>query len=430
MEKQRETYREEAYELLGELETSLLELEETPPSNPNAAELIGRVFRALHTIKGSGAMFGFDDIAAFTHEVETVFDMVRDGKIAVTEQLINLALSARDRIKVMLDGDGLPADPDETHEQKERDKSQSEIIAALRSLIPGSQIPKAPETKVPEHEDKKMETAEDAKAAALSGTETETAPSVTYRIRFHPGRDIFSNGTNPILLLNELRELGEANIVAQTDAIPLLRDYDPDACYTYWDIILTTRKGLDPIRDVFIFVENDCKIAIEVIDEEGESEEGIDYQKLGEILIARGDISTETLRQILRHQKRIGEMLIEKKVVDRGKIESALAEQEYMKKKRSIRKETFMASSIRVPAERLDALVDLVGELVTVQARLTQKAFSGNDPELLSVAEEVERLTGELRDKTMSIRMLPIGTLFNKFKRLVRDLAGELKKEV
>lgn len=429
MEKQREAYREEAYELLAELETSLLELEETPPSDQNAAELIDRVFRALHTIKGSGAMFGFDDIAAFTHEVETVFDMVRDGRIAVTKELINLALSARDCIRVMLDGSDSGSVLETQEEEESKNKSQAEVIAALRSLIPGGKVSEESEPEAARDHDKDAYETENSEQKNFESKE-EIVPSVTYRIRFHPGPDIFSNGTNPILLMNELRELGETNIVAQTDAIPLLKDYDPDACYTYWDIILTTRKGLDAIRDVFIFVEDDCKINIEVIDEDGELEEGIDYKRLGEILIARGDISTETLKQVLRHQKRIGEMLVEKKVVDRGVIESALAEQAHVKKKRSIRKEIFMTSSIRVPAERLDALVNLVGELVTVQASLSQKAFSGNDPELLSVAEEVERLTGELRDKTMSIRMLPIGTLFNKFKRLVRDLAEELKKEV
>src|SRR5512140_756540 len=98
----RQAFKEEAYELLSELETSLLTLEETPDDS----ETVGRVFRAMHTIKGSGAMFGFEDIAAFTHEVETVFDLVRKGEMAVTKELINRTLAARDRIKTRLDGDG------------------------------------------------------------------------------------------------------------------------------------------------------------------------------------------------------------------------------------------------------------------------------------------------------------------------------------
>src|SRR6266567_3214935 len=95
----RQAFKEEAYELVSELENSLLELEERPED----ADLIGRVFRAMHTIKGSGSMFGFDDIATFTHEVETIFDMVRNGKLAVTNRLVSLTLAARDQIKSMLD---------------------------------------------------------------------------------------------------------------------------------------------------------------------------------------------------------------------------------------------------------------------------------------------------------------------------------------
>lgn len=106
IDQHRQAFKDEAYELLAELESSLLELEE----NPADSELIGRVFRAMHTIKGSGAMFGFDTIAAFTHEVETVFDQVRSGTMAVSQNLVDLSLAARDRIKAMLDGDGV--DPD------------------------------------------------------------------------------------------------------------------------------------------------------------------------------------------------------------------------------------------------------------------------------------------------------------------------------
>jgi two-component system chemotaxis sensor kinase CheA len=118
----RQAFKEEAYELVSELETSLLELEE----RPDDAELIGRVFRAMHTIKGSGSMFGFDDIASFTHEVETIFDMVRNGKLEVTKRLVNLTLAARDQIKLMLDhaDDGGTGDPE----------ASAGIIAGLRAL--------------------------------------------------------------------------------------------------------------------------------------------------------------------------------------------------------------------------------------------------------------------------------------------------------
>src|SRR5512137_2013765 len=168
----RDAFKEEAYELLTELESSLLELEETPDD----MDVVGRVFRAMHTIKGSGAMFGFDDIASFTHEVETVFDMVRNGLITVSPELIGHTLAARDRIKALLDAadGGGSADPAEGER----------IVAALRRLVPS----------------RTEEASEPAAIARPSGQETSIANKVTYRIRFKPSSGIFMNGTNPLAL--------------------------------------------------------------------------------------------------------------------------------------------------------------------------------------------------------------------------------------
>ncbi len=119
-----DTYREEAHELLSELESSLLELE----GSPGDMELVGRIFRAMHTIKGSGAMFGFDEIAAFTHEVETVFDNVRHGTLPVTRDLIDLTLKVRDCIRLMLD------EPD----NKASEEMAAAILSSLRALVSGA----------------------------------------------------------------------------------------------------------------------------------------------------------------------------------------------------------------------------------------------------------------------------------------------------
>jgi two-component system chemotaxis sensor kinase CheA len=400
METQREAYRAEAYELLAELETSLLALEE----DPGNMELIGRVFRALHTIKGSGAMFGFDDIAAFTHDVETVFDLVRNGKLRVTKTLVDLTLRAGDQIRGMLDGseDGAMADTSRA----------GAITSALRELIPK---PDDPAGQVPQ--------------TALPATENEQVEK-TYRISLRPDREIFSRGANPVLLLNELRGLGECRVIAGTEAIPELEDIDPEQCHTSWDVILTTRRGVDAIKDVFIFVEDECELAIEVIDELGPEDDDAPAKRIGEILIERGAVSQQDLQEALGAQKRVGELLVDKGLVEPSRVESALAEQEQIRAVRSRHQKEEQTSSVRVPAERLDALVNLVGEMVTVQARLSQSVSSMDHSELLSISEEVERLTAELRDNTMSIRMLPIGTTFSKFKRLVRDLSGELGKSI
>lgn len=392
------TYREEAAELLAELETSLLDLEETPDNS----ELINRVFRAMHTIKGSGAMFGFDEIAAFTHEVETVFDQVRNGKLAVTKELLDLTLQSRDHISALLDASaGLGA----------VDRNQGDaIVAGLRKLLPQAGGVKKEEEPVR------------APAAAAAGEKT-------WRIRFRPNRELLLSGSNPLSLLNELRDLGACRVIAQLEDIPTLDSLNSEHCYIYWDVILTTNRGEEAIRDVFIFVEDDCEIRIVEIDA-GPDEDAGEYKKLGEILVERGDLQPDAARQVLGKQKRFGELLVEEGIVAPAKVASALVEQQQVRTVRQERAALDAAASIRVPAERLDQLVNLVGEMVTVQAHLTQVAASNNDPKFIAIAEEVERLTNELRDTTLNIRMLPIGSTFSKFKRLVRDLSRELGKEI
>jgi len=395
------TYREEAGELLAELETSLLELEDTPDDT----DLINRVFRAMHTIKGSGAMFGFDDIAAFTHEVETVFDLVRNGKMAVTKELLDLTLKSRDHITTLLAASVEGAEVDA--------EAGDALIAGLRGLVasPGDSGPE-PET---------------ALAAAPSESDGQNDLK-TWRIRFQPNRELLLCGSNPVSLINELRSLGDCLVTAHFDAVPLLDALVGEHCYLYWDIVLTTSRGEAAIKDVFIFVEDDCQISIQLIDDQAEGEP--DYKKLGEILVERGDLSPEALRQTLVQQKPLGELLVNQGAVTPDKVLSALDEQQHVRKIRQEQPAADASASIRVPAERLDQLVNLVGEMVTVQARLTQVSNTLGDAVFISIAEEVERLTNELRDTALNIRMLPIGSTFSKFKRLVRDLSRELGKEI
>src|SRR5208283_8583 len=240
---------------------------------------------------------------------------------------------------------------------------------------------------------------------------------VTYRIRVAFSSDIFETGTNLLLLIDELRTLGECSVTADTNDIPYLDVMNPEHCYTGWDVVLTTDKGINAIKDVFIFVEDRCEIKIDAI---GTDEEE-DHKKLGEILVERGDVSYEDVLQILKEKKPLGKMLVEKGITTPDKVDSALAEQQHVKK---IREKTQakeeVISTIKVPAAKLDVLLNLVGELVTVQARLAQTASVRADNDLTSIAEEVERLTAELRDNTLNIRMLPIGSTFGRFNRLIR----------
>ncbi len=397
----RATFQEEADELLAELESALLELEK----DPGDKEQIGRAFRAMHTIKGSGGACEFHDVVLFTHELETVFDKIRNNKMTATPEIIDLTLSARDQIKAMFDSYYKGGSVDEAKTR--------EILAVLQKLVPESGGRE--KTAVP---------------TTNNVRKSREASVVTYRIRFRPNPGIFSQGTNPVQLLNELRLLGPCKVVAQTEAVPYLEDVDPQACYTFWDVILTTDRGLDAIQDVFIFVKDSSELAVSVIDEEGLLEDATGYKKLGEILLERGDLTTEDLKKALQSQRKVGETLVETGVVSPAKVESALVEQQHVREMREQRHTVEAMSSIRVATDKLDSLVNLVGELVTVQARLSQTVLSQGNTELSSIAEEVERLTASLRDNAMNIRMLPIGTTFSKFKRIVRDLSAELGKEI
>ncbi|MBI5015729.1 MAG: chemotaxis protein CheA [Deltaproteobacteria bacterium] len=401
----REVFREEAGELLIELETTLLELEESP-TDP---DLVARAFRAMHTIKGSGAMFGFDDISTFTHELETVFDRVRNGQLAVTPDLVGLALRAKDVIREMLDATGCGEG-----DQEQRDA----IVAALKALA--SPRPADPPSAAP---------AAPAPAPVPASPAPSAAPGVaqTYRVRFQPRPELLRDGVDPAPLLDDLGRLGSCRVVPDTRA-PVSPSDVP--C---WTAILTTDRGLDAIRDVFLFVDDRSDVTIEVVDDGQSLDAEAGYKKLGEILVERGDVSPEDLQAVLSSQKRIGDLLEETGLVPPVAVAAAAAEQQVVREVRKKRESAVSgadASSIRVAAEKLDSLVDRVGELVIAQARLSQIAASRIDPDLVSISEEIERLAAELRDTTLNIRMLPIGTTFSRFRRLVRDLTGELGKEI
>ncbi len=383
MDEYSRVFKEEAYELLTELEAALLELEDSPED----MELIGRVFRAMHTLKGCGAMFGFENIAEFTHDIETVFDLVRNEEMKVTIELIDLTLGARDQIRLMLEesSGGEPVD-------KEKCKS---IISSLRKLMPGQKIEEhlsKPEVEPP-------------------SVPSQTSSVNTYLIHFTPDSNIFMMGTNPVYLIDELTGLGECKIFALREHIPELSMIDSELCYTGWNIILMSEKSVNDIKDIFIFVEDNCQLKIDIIDKE-------------EALKLEKKYTSEKLQE-LRHsvQQKI-EKIPEQKVREQEK--HILEPADVREKKKADEQ----ASSIRVSSDKLDKLVDLVGELVIVQARLTQTANEAKKAQLTAIAEDLERLTVELRDHTLNIRMLPIGTTFGKFKRLVRDLSKELGKDV
>ncbi len=396
-----ETFKQEAEELLTDIEECILNIE----NNPQDKDAINKLFRAMHTIKGSGSMFGFEDIAKFTHHVETCLDKVRDGEVPISKELIDLILASRDQIKAMLDGDSYDIETNDS------------IIAALNYLM---------QNPAQDH------------SVNHKNNQPVGGPG-EYLINFNAPLCIFSSGMDPAVLIEELRELGECTVELNTDNIPTITEIDPENCYFSWKINIITEKDLATLKDVFIFIESDCEITIEPVEkssdcsdckEQPEFDPDKPDPKIGDILIEHNVINNQTLGIALDKQKetkkRVGEILVGELNVDEKEIENALKEQSLIKEKtNSARQE-----SVRVPSEKLDQLINLVGELVITQAQLSQLCSSHEIADLTKPVEEVERLTGELRDSVLNIRMMPIGTQFNRFKRLVRDMSKELNKEI
>ncbi|KHK04366.1 chemotaxis protein CheA [Desulfovibrio sp. TomC] len=400
----RRAYLEEARELLSDLEASLLELEKIPDDT----DLLHKIFRAMHTIKGSGAMFGFDDIAAFTHDVETIFDRVRNGQLGVNRQLLDLSFHACDHIRALLEP-GLDQD--------------AALAAQGRTLLDGF------------HQFAGEDAAEPVVAAAQtppSAEELSGCRPLIYRLRLKPHSDMLTTGNNPLHLIEDVSALGDCRLFLHAEALPSLDVLEPEVCVVWWDCVLRTTAGRQEIADIFVFAEDECDLTIDVLDN-GCAEDGEQAHKLlGQILVERGDITPEDLKAALSVQKRLGDILTDKGLVRSTQVASALAEQsavrDLQQKPQSERQEK--TSSIRVAADKLDFLVDLVGELVIVQAQIRQAVDERGDLYLRSLAEHLERLSDSLRDSTLSIRMVPIGATFAKFRRLVRDLSAELGKDI
>jgi len=406
----RSVFMEEARELVDELEGALMGLEETPDDH----ELVDRVFRAMHTLKGSGSMFGFDEVAAFTHDIETYFDLVRSGELHVTKELVDLTLKSLDQITAMLEAGpgGSPAGGQKT----------GEISSAFRRLISDAAPPGKGRGKDGAPEEGAAVTGPASAArSALPGPD-----AATYLIRFRPSGSILLTGTNPLSLIDELRAMGECSVVAHTGDIPQLEGFDPENCYTFWDITLVTDRRIDAIRDVFIFVEDDSEITIRQIEGTCRMTEPDGRVLIGDLLVDNGSATPDAVERALSGHKRIGEALVEMGEVTPEQLERALMQQRVIEQRRAEQ----AAASVKVPSDKLDVLAELVGELVTAQSRLRRVSGSSADPELAKISEDMEKLAEMLRDNTLGMRMVPIGTTFTRFKRLVRDLAGELGKEV
>lgn len=390
-----ETFRQEAAELLETLETVLLDLGQ----RPGDSELVDAAFRALHTIKGSGAMFGFDRVAAFTHDFETAFDLIRKGKISANHEIVTVSLSARDYIRALIE------DPDATDAV-----IGDAIVAELQQLVSGG-----------------TGDAEPPQAAPVAADETQAAAEPqqagwVVEIAFVP--DILRNGTNPLGLLDELRDLGPCEVAADLDQVPHLAMLEPTHCFVRWTVTLNAPCPREAIEDVFMFVRDEMTLGITPL--EGEA-----AQPAAEPAAPAPSVAAPATAPAAPAKPAPQAPVAKAEPAAAAKPAAAKpAGEAGPEKVEHNRRQDDKGSTVRVQAERLDELMDRVGELVIAQARLSQLAHVSNDLAIKAIAEEVERLASGLRDTTMGVRMVPMGTLFGRFRRLVHDLSRDLAKPV
>lgn len=362
-------FREELRDLLESLERGLLDLK----AAPDDMGLVNQVFRDLHTIKGSGAMFGFAELAAFIHTFESVFDRIRAGDAVVTPDIIRLSLAARDEIPGLVDG---TPDPDQR---------RAGILIALAGLMQAPQEVAQPEAALPV----------EAVAVETVNADTDCPSWLTFRLV----GEAFALGARPDIILSELRELGAVGIAVDVSDVPPLDYLETGRCDMAWSAWLPASVTDAQVEDVFTFV--DALWRLERAAPEVEAEPAAEP----------APVQAVNLQAVLTPTP------IEQPQPDEKAAPVAAPQ-------------TVGSSTVRVPAERLDALMDSVGELVIVEARLTELARQSRDPALMATAEQITRLAAGLRDATMTMRMVPMRSLVGRFRRLVSELSDKLGKPV
>jgi len=337
-------------------------------SEPGDQDAIGAIFRAAHTIKGSAGLFGLASIVGFTHIVEDVLDRLREGSVAVDAALIALLLKCGDHILELVE---VVADRGETPTPAALERGE-----ALREALSAYQPMRTAVASV--------ETAE---------VTDDVAVEVLWHISLRFGTDVFRNGMDPLSFLRYLETLGQLIQVATlTDSIPPMDSWDPESCYLGFEIDLRSTASHASLNEVFDFVRDDCDVHISAVDEAPDSTQA-----------PAGEPGTQA----------------EPSLVTAAPQRLAAGEA----KSRD-------GNYVRVNADKLDELINLVGELVIASAGANLLARSCNNDPLHEASSTVSGLVEEILDGALHLRMIPIGDTFNRFRRVVRDISQELGKDI
>lgn len=424
------TFVNESRDQLVAMEDGLLRLEQDPHDSDN----LNAIFRAAHTIKGGSGVIECRFIESFTHKIENLLDRLRNGEIAVGGEMASLLLACGDHIGALLDvlAAGTPQPPVDVAAAGDALLVRLAVYDAPAATATAMAATRGPGALAEQHGEVEVEGggAVDLDAWHIS-------------VRFGPG--VLKNGMDPLSFLRYLATLGEI-IALETlpDAIPDAAAMDPECCYLGFEIRLQTRASKAEIEHVFTFVRDDCQLFIlppaskidEYIKLIGELPE--DTMRLGEILVRSGALTQAELDAGLARQAAdakgvtdgekaapIGDVLVDQRVVQKSVVEAAASRQANVAEKKAVD-----ARMIRVQADKLDQLIDLVGELVIAGASANLLAQKSRQSDLIETTSVLSRLVEDIRDSALQLRMVQIGETFNRFNRVVRDVSHEMGKEI
>ncbi|HEY1856089.1 chemotaxis protein CheA [Acidocella sp.] len=396
----RQTFFQECEEQLAELESGLTNMD----GGAADAETVNAVFRAVHSIKGSAGIFALDELVKFAHVFETTLDAVRSGRLPATPDVIKILLQASDTLSDVVRaarGDGAADD----------EKTQK-VVAALKKLIAPASEQSAP-------------AASSAKPAEAPLEALPPAEKI-WVISFKPRPELYANANEALPLLRELGRLGQTEVVLDDTTLPALPDLDPEGAYLTWTVTLHSACEETAIREVFEFVEDDCLLEIaaqgsaEAVDEGFDLGEGFEFEIFApggegvdfEIYAPDADEPAVIVEPVHAEQAAV------------GPVEAMAAKAEAGAP---------VGATIRVDLDRVDRLINLVGELVINEAMLSQRVLEAGITRASAVAmalEELEHLTREIQDSVMAIRAQPVRSVFMRMPRLVREVASQTGKQV
>jgi two-component system chemotaxis sensor kinase CheA len=409
----------EAAEQIEAIETLLLELEEQPDNR----ELLDSLFRCAHTVKGSAGIFGLHRVVEFTHHVETLLDQMRDGKVALNPTISTLLLQCNDQIKFLVD-----TAADEAADTPDQKDTRADLVVQLKSLTDAA-APAPPKVASP----------------ATSATTPADAPGGlrVWSISARFGLETFRNGMDPLSIARYLGTMGRVvSVRCGAEAVPPLATLDPESCHLAFFMELETAATREDIEGAFSFVLEDCELDIGAPETPAQKmaraiDEMPDTPRLGDMLLSVGAVSQDKLDEALKTQQKnratpdaaqpkLGDLLEAQAGVAPEVVAAALGKQQKIRESAAPTEDRY----IRVQADRLDAVINLLGELVIAGAGATLLARETRQVGLIEANLYMNGLIEEIRNGTLGLRMVPVGETFSRFRRVVRDTASSLGKEV